>query len=207
MPVVFRLKGVNRWKKALNAQGFDRAARRNMRRATALNGKIAEATMRKTIQSSRLIKRNAALTKAIKGSAKPLVDDAAMFKAINSRVIDDYTAFAGVLRTDRSFNVAVMTHEGKEKILVTRKMRAMFRALWQASEGRISADKLTGRAKELFEERPFGWYPLKFSTKFIVLPKRPWVDITFRNTKMASLVRKNWEDALVATFRDRAKGK
>jgi len=205
MPTSFKIKGLKRWRKALDVRGFDGAARRNMRRATALNGKVAEKIQRQTIQSGSSLKKNAALTQALKGNNKPLVGDATLFQAITSKVIDDFTVFAGVLRTSEAFNVGVTVHEGRE-IKVTPKMRGMFFALWKASRGELDPGKLRGRAKELWEQMQDGWFPLSKDTEVIIIPRRPWVEIAFRNTQMTKQVRNNWKQALEQTFRERAKG-
>jgi len=205
MPTSFKIKGLKRWKKALDARGFDAAARRNMRRATALNGKIAEKIMRQTIQSGGSLKKNAALTQALKGDNKPLVDDGTLFQGITSKVIDDFTVFAGVLRTSEAYNIGVTVHEGVE-IKVTPKMRGMFFALWKASKGELDPSKLRGRAAELWEKMQEGWFPLSKDTEVIIVPRRPWVEIAFRNTQMIKQARDNWKQALEATFRERAKG-
>lgn len=200
----FKIKGLKRWQKAINARGFDDAARRHMRTATALNGKVAEKLMRSAIQSGGKLKRNAALTQAIKGDNKPLVDDATLFQSITSKIEDDFTVFVGVLRTDRSFEVASMVHEGAEA-KVSKKMRGLFFALWKASIGELDPDKLRGRAKELYERMQEGWYPLKNETEVIIIPARQWVVIAFKNTQMIKQARDNWKRALEAAFAERAR--
>lgn len=205
MPTEFKIRGMKRWRKALDARGFDAAARRNMRRATALNGKVAEKIMRGVIQSGSSLKKNAALTQAIKGDNKPLVGDGTLFQAITSKVIDDFTVFAGVLRTSEAYNVGVMIHEGGEA-KVTNKMRGLFFVLWKASKGEMDPGELRGRAKELFEQMQEGWFPLSKDTEVIILPRRPFAEIAFKNTQMTKQVRDNWKRALEQTFRERAKG-
>lgn len=98
-----------------------------------------------------------------------------------------------------------MVHEGAQT-KVTPKMRGMFFALWKASKGELDPGKLTGRAKELFEKMQDGWLPLSKDTEVIVLPGRPWVEIAFRDARMARQVRENWKQALEAAFRERARG-
>lgn len=205
MPTEFKIRGLKRWRKALDARGFDEAARRNMRRATALNGKIGEKIQRQVIQSGSSLKKNAALTQAIKSSNKALVDDGTLFQSITSSVTDDFTVFVGVLRTSKAWNVAQIVHEGAQE-KVTSKMRGMFFALWRVSSGKMPASKLTGRAKELYERMQDGWLPLSDDTEVIIIPARPWVEIAFRNTQLVKQVRENWKLALEATFRERSKG-
>lgn len=162
--------------------------------------------MRSAIRGGRGFAKNAALTQAIKGSNKPLVDDGTLFQGITSKVIDDFTVFAGVLRTDKNFNVAAAVHEGAQ-VKVTPAMRRMFFMLWKASTGGIDPGQLTGRAKELFGRMQEGWLPLTSSASVIVIPPRRWVEVAFRNTQMTKLVRQNWERAMVVTFGERARGK
>lgn len=194
-------KGMKKMEMALNSKQFNKIMRRNMRRATQLNGMVAQAAYRKAIQSG-VRPGNAALTQAIKGDDKPLVGTSEMFNAITSKVVNDFTAFAGVLRSDGIYNIAVIVHEGAS-IPVTQKMRNMFYMLWQASIGRIDSSELTGRAKELFEAMQ-DWYPLKESTNFIVIPGRPWMRQANDNPELKRLVRNNWQQALKASFREQA---
>ena len=206
MATEFKVKGLKQWRIALDARGFDAAARKNLRIATALNGKLAEALVRKTIQGggSGEYPRNAQLTKQIKKSNKPLVDSGQFFQSVTSQVVDDYTVFVGVLRSSGKYNIAVVLHEGvTEK--VTPAMRGMFFMLWRASEGMIDASKLTGRAAALFERKQKGWYPLASSTEAIVIPGRPFFKVAFKNTQMIKRSRDNWKKALEASFAERAK--
>lgn len=205
MATGFKIRGLKRWKKALDARGFDQAARRHMRTATELNGKVAEKIIRKALQSGRGLKKNAALTQVIKGSNNPLVDDGTLFQAITSQVIDDFTVFAGVLRKDKDFDVAVAVHQGAQA-KVTNKMRGMFFVLWRASEGALDPGELTGRAKELFGRMSKGWLPLMNETEVILIPPRPFIRTAFANTQMIKQVRDNWKLALELAFRERAKG-
>jgi hypothetical protein len=201
----FKIKGLKRWRQALDASGFDRESRRNIRTATALNGKIAEALVRKTLQSKTSLTKNAPLTREIKGANKPGVDSGLLFQSITSRVHDDFTVFVGVLRTSGEYNVAVIVHEGAEE-KVTPEMRGMFFALWRASMGELDSGKLTGRAAELWARKPGGWLPLKDDTQVIINPGRPFFRIAFANTQMIKKARDNWKQALEATFAKRAKG-
>lgn len=204
MPTQFKIKGLKQWKSAIDARGFDKAAREHMRTATKLNGLVAVKLQRQVIQSGKNLKKNAALTQAIKGDNKPLVDDATLFQSITHKVIDDFTVFAGVLRTDRAFEVASMIHEGAEA-KVTKKMRGLFYVLWRASTGKMDPNKLTGRAKDLYEKMQTGWLPLSNDTEAIVIPARGWLYIAFRNTQMIKQARDNWKMALQRAFSDRAR--
>lgn len=205
MPTQFKIKGLKQWKHAIDARGFDKTARIHMRRATQLNGLVAVKLQRQVIQSGKSLRRNAALTQAIKGDNKALVDDATLFQSITHKVIDDFTVFTGVLRSDRSFEVAYMIHEGAEA-KVSKKMRGLFYVLWRASTGKMDPNKLTGRAKDLYEKMQTGWLPLSNDTEAIVIPPRQWIIVAFKNTQMIKQARDNWRMALQQAFADRAKG-
>jgi len=181
---------------------------RNMFKATRLNGFAAEAIMRDVLQSSGGLEKNAALTQAIKGGDKPLVDSSALFGSITSKATNIRTVFAGVLRTDDAFNVAVITHEGAV-VKVTERMRGMFFQLWLASGARSRATgtattsappPLTGRAAELFSRFRGPWWPLKASTTAIKIPRRPWSDIAFKDPALKAIARENWKEAYKRTF-------
>lgn len=207
MATQFKIKGLKKWQYAIDARGFDKTSRIYMRRATKLNGLVAERLQRKTIQSGQNLKKNAALTVLIKGANKPLVDSpGGLFQSITSEVIDDFTAFAGVLRTNDSFNVGIALHEGYQ-MNVTRDMRSLFIVLWKASTGQLDPSKLKGRAKELFERLSHSWLPLKKDTSVIVVPPRRWIKIAFSNTQMVKQCRDNWKQALERSFSDRGKGR
>lgn len=202
----FKKKGDwDKWEKALRPGVMDKVIKRNMRRATALNGKLAERTIRQTIRGGGF-DANAALTIMIKSSAKPIVDNSTgIFQAITSVVQDETTVFAGVLRTEDVFNIAVAIHEGVT-IGVTSDMRGLFFWLWQASIGAISKDKLEGRAAELWERAPGGWAPLKESTTTIVIPSRPFMRQAFADSRMKKRAKENWQKALQKAMRDLKQG-
>lgn len=200
----FKTKGLKRWLKALDSGEFDKVMRKNIRVATTLNGKVGEAFLRKTIQGGGLLKPNASLTKLIKGSQKPLVDNGLLFQSITSHVHDDFTVFIGVLRTSSSYNLIETLHEGK-LIKVTPEMRGMFFMLWRASTGEIDPSKLTGRAAELWQRMPGGWLPLRADTVVVVIPSRPFIQIAFANRQLKKIVRDNWRKALAASFKEQAK--
>lgn len=193
------MKAPARLKRAMGRGAVQSSLRRHIRRATALNALAAQREIRQVIQGGSF-EANAALTAAIKGSSKPLVDKGDLFKSITHMVKDDFTAFAGVMRTDDHFNIALALHEGFEA-KVTPAMRGLFFVLWQASTGNISPGDLNGRAAELFE-RFQDWRPLKNETTAIITPSRPFVDAAFRSAGLKSVATKNWNMALTRVFRD-----
>lgn len=198
-------RGWKKWEKAISPRRMEAAIRNNMRTATKLNGKLAERTIRQVIRAGKT-DRNADLTIMIKSSSKPLVDQGTgLFQAITSHVIDDQTVFAGVLRTDGDFNIAMALHKGVT-INVSPAMRGMFFFLWQASIGAIPESKLEGRAAQLWERSKGGWLPLKPSTSKIVIPGRPFMREAFANTRIRSLAKRNWQQALQKAMRELARG-
>lgn len=192
-------RGVKELHRALGPAQLRRSLHTHMRRATALNALAAQREIRQAIQTGDF-SANTALTAAIKGSSKPLVDKGLLFKSITHVVEDDFTAFVGVMRTDSAFNVALSLHEGFEAN-VTPAMRGLFFVLWQASTGELPPAELDGRAAELFE-RYQDWRPLAPTTTTIVTAPRPFVDAAFRSSNLRGVVEKNWTMALTNVYRD-----
>ncbi len=192
-------KGWARLDSALDPSKFKGTLRRHLRLAARRNGKLGEARMRQAIADGGF-DENAELTKAIKGSAKPLVDKSkSLFQAITSVVQSDTVTFVGVQQSDRFYNVAVALHEG-EVIAVTPKMRSMFLALARKSAGREV--ELTGRAADLWARKSGGWLPLKKDTKAIVIPGRPFTKPVFTDAVFIKQVKKNWSDAIKAALKE-----
>lgn len=213
--VSYEIKNLARWNRAAgNRAAFEAALRRRIREATALNAKLAEKAQRKVLQSGKALDPNAPLTNMIKGGSgkgrftkgsKPGVDGGDLFAGITSRVVDDFTAFVGVLRTSKEYNVAITVHEG-DSIAVTGRMRGMFFYLWKASAGELDPSTLTGRAADLWKRRPGGWKPLAESTSAIVIPGRPWPKFAFEDEGFKATVQRNWQLAVGRAFADLARG-
>ena len=196
----FEMRGLKRWKKALEASGYKRISSKNIRKATALNGKMAEHFIRKEIQNGRFVK-NAALTIAIKKSKKPLVHKGDLFQSITSKLKDDYTVFVGVLKSDKkNSNILKIVHEGA-RVKVTPRMRNMFNLLFNVTILGAPPDKLTGRAKELYESGA-KFYPLKKGTRIIRIPPRPFLSRAMSRPQLRQKAKENWKKALDKTFRD-----
>jgi len=150
--------------------------------------------------------RNAELTRAIKGGNKPIVGTAGadMFNAITYSVPAWNIAFIGLLRTDKNYNVGKAVHNGVT-IKVTKKMRAMFWYLWQASNGNIPISKLSGRAKAIWEmSKTKKFYPLKASTKAIVIPKRPFIRYAMQDPSLKKIAEANWLKSIGDGFKELA---
>jgi hypothetical protein len=196
--------GFKEWAAATNANRFRSVLTKHMRRATELNGLVAVRALRQTIQSSSGLASNAALTVFIKGSSKPLVDHGDLYQSQTYQVVNDFTVWVGVRRqSDEGFDLARALHDGYQ-VKVTPAMRGMFMALFQVSQGKLPASELTGRAAELWERRPGGWFPLKPETTVLTTPGRPWVTATFQDGSLKEKTKTNWELAVQAAFRELA---
>lgn len=196
-------KDWDRFGKALESSRFRRIARKHLRIATERNGREAQAVIRRLIRAGGFAS-NAVLTKQIKGSGKPLVDNAtSLFQAVTSKVETDTSVFVGVLQTDGFYNIAVSLHDG-QAITVTPKMRLMFQVLYWASIGNLDPGELHGAAAELWKRKPGGWLPLKDSTVVIILPPRPFIEEAFKDAKLKARVRNNWVRALNTAMKEQA---
>ncbi len=206
MKLVFKLlskKAIKRLQKRMGRSAVKKSLNKNLQKASQVNALLATKIVRDTIKNGDFT-RNRPLTIAIKGSAKPLVDDGDLFGAVTSVVVSPTKMFVGILKKDGVFNIAVTLHNGAT-INVTPAMRGLFFVLSQVSQGKASPSKLKGRAAELYEDFQ-GWKALKESTKAIVIPARPFMRKAFKSKKMKKLIGDNWKVALQTTFRDTAKG-
>lgn len=193
-------RGWAQFQKALDGSKFKRILAKHLRRASRLNGKLAEAAVRTAIRRG-VFAANAPLTIMIKGSSKPLVDNNDLANAVSSTLVSDTELFVGFTKTSDLYDIALSVHEGVE-IRVTPSMRGLFFALWQASIGKLDSAKLTGRAKELWERQPGGWLPLKDSTNFISIPARRFLEEAMSDEEFKRRVKQNWERAVEAAVKE-----
>ena len=163
----------------------------NLRRATTLNAMLVKKAIRRKIQG-RIPPANSALTQAIKGSSKPLVDKGQLFQSITHRVISPFTAEVGIAKGNAYANIGAAVHEGAV-IPVTPQMRGLFAVLANASRGNSSG--LTGRAAQLFA-RNKDWKGLKKSTTSIKIPSRPFVKLAMADIALRNKLYANWQQAL-----------
>lgn len=193
------------WKgfsKAIDPKNFSKEFRKHITLANKRAGAMAVTRTRKVIQGG-VDPVNHALTVAIKGSSKPLVDQGDLFGSITWRAVDWKTVFVGVLRTDRNFNVGMIIHEGGEAE-VTESMRRMFFVLWLCSEGKMNPGELVSeRAQELWS-RYQSWRPIKKGTKVIVIPSRPFLAMAFDDPELKARVMAIWNKALEQVFQAKA---
>lgn len=208
----FVLTPVNGWdrlRSMLDPKLFDERMKRNLKKATQLNALIIVKEIRKRIQGGGY-SANAALTTLLKGSSKPLIGpgDNELFKAITHQMVNESTAFIGVLRSARSesgkpmVDVAGAVHEGVE-IVVTDAMRGLFLVLAKVTTGDMSPDKLTGRAailyKQLSGRGPVK--PLKASTTAIRIPPRPFIRSVFEDPTIKKKIKANWMAAIALSYK------
>ncbi len=201
--------GWGKMKTLLNPAEFTPTLEKNLEKATKLNGMLVRREIRDRVKAS-VYSPNAKLTIIIKGSSKALVGNADLFNAITDVPIDFKTVFVGVKKAAKGkhgedlANLAAVLHEGIS-IPVTEKMRNLFFKLYQVSHGKISPAQLTGRAKEIWEDSHEGiFYPLKAETQHIVIPPRHYFKAVFEDAKVLAQVKKNWELAVEATFKEMA---
>jgi len=189
------------WKKLerqLSNEVFRDRIESEMKRATRTNAAMVKREVREHLRSGSHAK-NAPLTIFIKGSSKPLVDRAQLFKSVHFRSQSAFRAEIGLLRGDTNINIALAVHEGAT-IPVTNAMRGMFAALQSASEGKREPGSLRGRAKELYARRPQGWKALKPSTTSIRIPARPFLREVIERPELNNAVARNWLAAAAAAI-------
>jgi len=189
----------------LSPKTLMRGMQKHIKRGTTKNAIAIRRQIRQEIKKG-IPPRNAELTKAIKGGNKPIVGTAGadMFNAITYSVIAWDKAFVGLLRTDKNYNVGKAVHNGVT-IKVTKKMRTMFWYLWQVSIGSMSSKQLTGRAKAIWEmSKTKKFYPLKASTKAIVIPKRPFIRYAMQEPSLKKIAEANWLKSIGDGFKELA---
>lgn len=177
----YTVRLVGPWKEAQHLFRTERINEPAFQRAFAAGVQITARVIVREIRQN--IKRgnyaghrtpNAPLTRAIKRSSLPLADRGQLFKAITLKVTSWSTVEIGIAKESDRANIAQIVHEGVE-IPVTPKMRRMFQALAEASDGGRSPSSLTGRAAELWARMSGGWKALKDSTEVIKIPARPFI--------------------------------
>lgn len=191
-----------RWKafeQALDSRRFLAAAKSRVKRATHENAERAVVAVDSAVRRKRFA-ANAALTVFAKGSSVPLRAERGISASLEVKDTAWNKAWVGVPRGSPDFVAASAVHEGAT-LKVTDKVRAMFWALFLASQGRLDPAQLSGRARELWEAKPGGWFPLKDSTTQIVVPPRPFIEEAFSTRALVNWARRNWRLAVADTFR------
>lgn len=143
---------------------------------------------------------NAEMTKELKRSSKPLIDQARLFKSATHRERGDWneTIEVGVLRTSGSADVARIVHDGA-KILVTRRMARLFHALYLITSGRDPNAPLTSsRGFELLQayDRTGGVAPRLIEGTTLVIPPRQFASVMVRDPELKRFVEKAYSTAI-----------
>jgi len=194
-------KNWKRFERMIDPRKFDARARTQMRRATGVVALHVQKEIREEIRGGRY-KANADLTLTLKApQTRPLAHTGRLlFPAVTHKVIDPFTAWAGIKATNKGYNVARAVHDGK-RIPVSRKMRGMFALLAQVSMGRRKVGDLKGRARALWRmNKSKKWYPLKASTTEIVIPPRPFMQRAFASKPLHRRVNRIWTQAMQAAL-------
>lgn len=194
MSTTFKLNaGFDKLRDILNPGKFRKRLNLNIGKAVQLNAKLVEKAIRNELKTG-MSPRQSALSAYIKGSSKPGIDNADLFKAVTSTKMKLMTYFVGVLRTNGAFNIAELVHFGAT-IEVTPAMRGMFFMMWLVDKGRMPESSLSGRAAELYRRRKGGWKPLKRSTTRIVIPERRFVTRAMANATLKKKIARNFARA------------
>lgn len=188
------LRGFTALKKALSPTKFRKRFEDEIGKATKLNALLGEGAIKEGIskgtQDGITMVANAAATKAMKGSSRPLVDSGELLKSVVGRATSWDAAVIGVLKsrsikdketgeTRNLLQVARILHNGAT-IGVTEAMRRYF--FWMAS--RYEKGEIKRK-----------WLPLSHKTKVIVVPPRPFLEFAVTK-RMVDKYTRNWEDAM-----------
>jgi len=178
------LEGFDELKDKLDPKKFPRRMEKHVKKATLKNAMIGAGRVKWDIQRGKFA-ANAPLTRALKGSSKPLVDTEELFKSITGDAVAWNVALIGVLKNRQVKNpetgdvedimmIAKILHDGAV-IPVTPPMRRLFYALAKKYPGQVT--------------------PLSIRTKVIVLPARPFLKGVLDKTEIAKY-KANWMAAV-----------
>lgn len=171
----------------IDPKKFGKKLKVNVKKASKKIGLLAEAAIKDSINKKQY-RPNSKVTQALKGSSKPLVQTGALFKNIRSKVSGWDTVFIGVLR-----NVSVNKKEGTGKYDLLNAARILHFG---------ATIKVTEKMRKYFFylSREFGTKPLSHRTRFIVIPKRPFLRAAVTK-KMEAKYRSEWGKAVTQTLR------
>lgn len=186
--MALKTEGFEELAKLLDPASFQARLISKVGKATARVGLDAEREIKEDIAGGNFAK-NSPITVAMKGSSRPLVDKGDLLKAINSRVLKWDQAVVGVLRSkqkrdsggrfkkgggDNILNIAAVLHEGAT-ITVTDRMRRYIAALSRETNGQTK--------------------PLRASTRVIVIPRRPFLESSIKDSQLLRY-KDMWEKAV-----------
>jgi hypothetical protein len=178
--------GFDRLRRMLNPIKFERALKRRVKEQNEKLSKITVDALDKSIESEGV--QNRPLTKILKHSHKPLIEEGEMFGSVGSKLKGFYQFTTGVKRIgSKGQNVAAILHEGAI-VPVSEGMRSYFRAM---------AAEFSPLVK-----------PLKASTSQIVIKPRPFMKRAFfDNDVLTNRILFGWRDAVHMAFADLARGR
>lgn len=186
--MALKTEGFEELAKLLDPASFQARLINRVGKATERVGLDAEREIKEDIAGGNFAK-NSPITVAMKGSSRPLVDKGDLLKAINSRVLKWDQAVVGVLRSkqkrdsggrfkkgggDNILNIAAVLHEGAT-ITVTDRMRRYIAALSRETNGQTK--------------------PLRASTRVIVIPRRPFLESSIKDSQLLRY-KDMWEKAV-----------
>lgn len=145
---------------------------------------------------------NAAMTVEIKGSSKPLVDSGRLFQSVTHRRVASSVYFVGVLRSSKSYNTALIVHEGAE-ITVTTRMEQMFFLLWLVTTGKMSiSDLKSERARALARKaNKSGGVILPIRGGTLHIPPRKFLHAPFLDPALRAKMKLFWNNAIARALR------
>lgn len=194
-PIVKALRSPNKYRSHLQTE-YSRAGR--------IVGMKVAAVMRKKIRSGSFAP-NAGMTKDMKGSSKPLVDEGRLFKAItwvSNATIKGPVISVGVMRASDAANVAMIVSKGAT-IVVTPRMSGLFKALHAASTGKKMTLK-SERANELLAKSK-GVIPALQVGTTLIIPPRSFALETLKDPIVATIIEKEFSTAVLRALAAMAK--
>lgn len=128
--------------KALDARDFRARLAKALGIAQERVGRDFQARARRAIQGG-VYAPNSPITRAIKGSSKPLVDHGDLYQSITFQVADPYTLRLGIMRArsgQKAVNIGLVLHEGAT--IDVGKHPQVRRAVWAKVRDAIGAERL-----------------------------------------------------------------
>lgn len=179
--ITIRMTG--QWKELRDCIDPRKFTQRMQSKVDALLKKHAKLVAAKAKEMSGLAD-NGPMTRFIKGRNEPGVNTGKLRSSIRVISFGRMSFWVGVPKASPQYKQAVLLSDGAV-IEVTEEMRSMFLVLWTTSEGRSDPGKLTGRAAELWKQRPSGWLPLKEETTHLVIVPRRFMEEAWRDVQLS----------------------
>lgn len=152
-----KLEGFDELARAIDDKQFRAMVVRKLRKKNMVLSQIGVSTLKDTIRNGAFY-RNSPVTVALKGSSKPLIDNADLLGNCNAKIVP-WGFVCGTQRiSSGGADIAVILHEGAT-VPVTDRMRSAWKYFAKLSGGRVK--------------------PLKASTTHIRIPERPYLRMAF----------------------------